>query len=88
MTKILYTLLVCINRVELKIHLFYSNVVKFVVFEFVIFGKLKWFKCSYFQEFSKLFISMLEERLSHQSSPLVKNIIHEQFCGKYSYVTK
>ncbi|GFG35467.1 hypothetical protein Cfor_09123, partial [Coptotermes formosanus] len=40
------------------------------------------------QEFSKLFISMLEERLSHQSSPLVKNIINEQFCGKYSYVTK
>ncbi|XP_021932449.1 ubiquitin carboxyl-terminal hydrolase 48-like isoform X3 [Zootermopsis nevadensis] len=40
------------------------------------------------QEFSKLFISMLEERLSHQSSPLVKNIIKEQFCGKYSYVTK
>ncbi|PSN41459.1 hypothetical protein C0J52_21695 [Blattella germanica] len=40
------------------------------------------------QEFSKLFISMLEERLSLQSSPLVKNIINEQFCGKYSYVTK
>ncbi|XP_069703026.1 ubiquitin carboxyl-terminal hydrolase 48-like isoform X2 [Periplaneta americana] len=40
------------------------------------------------QEFSKLFISMLEERLSHQSSPLVKNIINDQFCGKYSYVTK
>jgi hypothetical protein len=40
------------------------------------------------QEFSKLFVSMLEERLSHQSSPLVKKIVNEQFCGKYSYVTK
>ncbi|KAJ9575792.1 hypothetical protein L9F63_007333, partial [Diploptera punctata] len=40
------------------------------------------------QEFSKLFTCMLEERLSHQSSPIVKNIIHQQFCGRYSYVTK
>jgi hypothetical protein len=54
----------------------------------VIFGELKLIKYYDFQEFSKLFISMLEERLSHQSSPLVKNIINEQFCGKYSYVTK
>jgi hypothetical protein len=51
------------------------------------FGELK-LKYSDFQEFSKLFISMLEERLPHQSSPLVKNIIKEQFCGNCSYVTK
>jgi hypothetical protein len=53
-----------------------------------MFGELKLIKYYDFQEFSKLFISLLEERLSYQSSPLVKNIVNEQFCGKYSYVTK
>lgn len=40
------------------------------------------------QEFSKLFISLLENRLSHQRNEFVKNIVREQFCGLYSYVTK
>ncbi|XP_075461958.1 ubiquitin carboxyl-terminal hydrolase 48 isoform X1 [Ascaphus truei] len=39
------------------------------------------------QEFSKLFMSLLEETLSEQKNPDVKNIIQEQFCGQYAYVT-
>ncbi|KAM8927094.1 ubiquitin carboxyl-terminal hydrolase 48 isoform 3-T3 [Pelodytes ibericus] len=39
------------------------------------------------QEFSKLFMSLLEDTLSKQKSPDVKNIIEEQFCGQYAYVT-
>ncbi|NP_001120167.1 ubiquitin carboxyl-terminal hydrolase 48 [Xenopus tropicalis] len=39
------------------------------------------------QEFSKLFMSLLEDTLSKQKEPIVKNIIQEQFCGQYAYVT-
>ncbi|XP_053546203.1 ubiquitin carboxyl-terminal hydrolase 48 [Bombina bombina] len=39
------------------------------------------------QEFSKLFMSLLEDTLSKQKSPDVKNIIQKQFCGQYAYVT-
>ncbi|KAM4651925.1 LOW QUALITY PROTEIN: ubiquitin carboxyl-terminal hydrolase 48 [Discoglossus pictus] len=39
------------------------------------------------QEFSKLFMSLLEDTLSNQKNPDVKNIIQEQFCGQYAYVT-
>ncbi|XP_038078430.1 ubiquitin carboxyl-terminal hydrolase 48-like [Patiria miniata] len=40
------------------------------------------------QEFSKLFISLLEETLSQQTNPDVRNIIQHQFCGQYAYVTR
>jgi hypothetical protein len=53
----------------------------------IVVGELELIKCYFLQEFSKLFASMLENRLSHQSSPFVKEIVSEQFCGKYSYVT-
>ncbi|XP_029433962.1 ubiquitin carboxyl-terminal hydrolase 48 isoform X2 [Rhinatrema bivittatum] len=39
------------------------------------------------QEFSKLFMSLLEDTLSKQKNPDVKNIIQKQFCGQYAYVT-
>lgn len=39
------------------------------------------------QEFSKLFLSLLEECLSQQDDPSVRNIIQEQLCGDYAYVT-
>ncbi|KAM9297028.1 ubiquitin carboxyl-terminal hydrolase 48 [Gastrophryne carolinensis] len=39
------------------------------------------------QEFSKLFMSLLEETLSKQKNPEVRDIIHNQFCGQYAYVT-
>ncbi|KAM4704099.1 ubiquitin carboxyl-terminal hydrolase 48 isoform 2-T2 [Rhinophrynus dorsalis] len=39
------------------------------------------------QEFSKLFMSLLEDTLSKQNNPDVRNIIQEQFCGQYAYVT-
>ncbi|EHB07082.1 Ubiquitin carboxyl-terminal hydrolase 48 [Heterocephalus glaber] len=38
------------------------------------------------QEFSKLFMSLLEDTLSKQKNPDVRNIV-QQFCGKYTYVT-
>jgi len=39
------------------------------------------------QEFSKLFISLLEDSLAHQSSVPVKTMIQKQFRGEYAYVT-
>ncbi|CAN9512162.1 unnamed protein product [Ophioblennius macclurei] len=39
------------------------------------------------QEFSKLFLSLLEDTLSKQKSPLLQNVIQQQFCGQFSYVT-
>ncbi|KAF6207591.1 hypothetical protein GE061_016038 [Apolygus lucorum] len=40
------------------------------------------------QEFSKLFITLFEETLSHQSNPKVKNFISDYFQGEYSYITR
>ena len=40
------------------------------------------------QEFSKLFISLLEDSLLHQSNIMVKTMIQNQFRGEYAYVTK
>ncbi|KAK3916045.1 Ubiquitin carboxyl-terminal hydrolase 48 [Frankliniella fusca] len=40
------------------------------------------------QEFSKLFISMLEDRLTHQTKPIVHDMISKNFRGEYLYVTK
>ncbi|XP_071502708.1 ubiquitin carboxyl-terminal hydrolase 48-like [Diadema antillarum] len=40
------------------------------------------------QEFSKLFISLLESTLREQPNPLVGNVIEQQFSGQYSYVTR
>ncbi|RWS31765.1 ubiquitin carboxyl-terminal hydrolase 48-like protein [Leptotrombidium deliense] len=40
------------------------------------------------QEFSKLFLTLLEEDLKHQSNTTVKNIVQTQYCGEYEYVTK
>uniref|UniRef100_A0A8D2ZN75 Ubiquitin carboxyl-terminal hydrolase 48 n=1 Tax=Scophthalmus maximus TaxID=52904 RepID=A0A8D2ZN75_SCOMX len=39
------------------------------------------------QEFSKLFLSLLEDTLSKQKDPNLQNIIQRQFCGQFSYVT-
>lgn len=39
------------------------------------------------QEFSKLFMSLLEDTLSKQTNPNVREIIQKQFCGQYAYVT-
>ncbi|XP_068097687.1 ubiquitin carboxyl-terminal hydrolase 48 isoform X2 [Hyperolius riggenbachi] len=39
------------------------------------------------QEFSKLFMTLLEDTLSRQTNPDVRNIIQDQFCGQYAYVT-
>lgn len=39
------------------------------------------------QEFSKLFLSLLEDTLSKQKNPSIQNIIQQQFCGRFSYVT-
>ncbi|XP_046881720.1 ubiquitin carboxyl-terminal hydrolase 48 isoform X1 [Hypomesus transpacificus] len=39
------------------------------------------------QEFSKLFLSLLEDTLSKQKNPSLQNIIQQQFCGQFSYVT-
>lgn len=40
------------------------------------------------QEFSKLFISLLEDCLNNQSLPYVRNLINNNFRGEYSYITK
>ena len=40
------------------------------------------------QEFSKLFLSMLESNLMDSAAPHPRNVIKEQFCGSYAYVTK
>uniref|UniRef100_A0A674BX89 Ubiquitin carboxyl-terminal hydrolase 48 n=1 Tax=Salmo trutta TaxID=8032 RepID=A0A674BX89_SALTR len=39
------------------------------------------------QEFSKLFLSLLEDTLSKQKNPNLQNVIQLQFCGQMSYVT-
>ncbi|XP_006008902.1 ubiquitin carboxyl-terminal hydrolase 48 isoform X2 [Latimeria chalumnae] len=39
------------------------------------------------QEFSKLFLSLLEDTLCKEKNPDVQNIIQKQFCGQYAYVT-
>ncbi|XP_029358400.1 ubiquitin carboxyl-terminal hydrolase 48 isoform X3 [Echeneis naucrates] len=39
------------------------------------------------QEFSKLFLSLLEDTLSKQKNPNLQNVIQRQFCGQFSYVT-
>ncbi|XP_031696760.1 ubiquitin carboxyl-terminal hydrolase 48-like [Anarrhichthys ocellatus] len=39
------------------------------------------------QEFSKLFLSLLEDTLSEQKNPDLQNVIQRQFCGQFSYVT-
>ncbi|KAG8569574.1 hypothetical protein GDO81_014465 [Engystomops pustulosus] len=39
------------------------------------------------QEFSKLFMTLLEDKLSSQKDPYVRDIIQNQFCGQYAYVT-
>ncbi|XP_020637749.3 ubiquitin carboxyl-terminal hydrolase 48 isoform X1 [Pogona vitticeps] len=39
------------------------------------------------QEFSKLFMSLLEDTLSSQKNPNVRDIVQKQFCGEYAYVT-
>lgn len=39
------------------------------------------------QEFSKLFMSLLEDTLSKQKNPDVRNVVQQQFCGEYAYVT-
>ncbi|KAM9759170.1 ubiquitin carboxyl-terminal hydrolase 48 isoform 2-T3 [Menidia menidia] len=39
------------------------------------------------QEFSKLFLSLLEDTLSKQKNPTLQNVIQHQFCGQFSYVT-
>ncbi|XP_074604530.1 ubiquitin carboxyl-terminal hydrolase 48-like isoform X2 [Brevipalpus obovatus] len=40
------------------------------------------------QEFSKLFLTLLEEELRSQKNPSVRNIIQTQYCGEYDYVTR
>lgn len=39
------------------------------------------------QEFSKLFLSLLEDTLSKQKNANLQNVIQQQFCGQFSYVT-
>ncbi|OWF55603.1 ubiquitin carboxyl-terminal hydrolase 48-like [Mizuhopecten yessoensis] len=39
------------------------------------------------QEFSKLFLNLLEDSLSQQLDPTVRFVIQNQFCGEYAYVT-
>ncbi|KAJ8367378.1 hypothetical protein AAFF_G00320470 [Aldrovandia affinis] len=39
------------------------------------------------QEFSKLFLSLLEDTLSKQENPSLHNVIQQQFCGQFAYVT-
>ncbi|XP_076315892.1 ubiquitin carboxyl-terminal hydrolase 48-like [Tachypleus tridentatus] len=40
------------------------------------------------QEFSQLFISLLEDKLSYQTHPFVKNIIQQLYSGEYAYITR
>ena len=40
------------------------------------------------QEFSKLFVCMLEEKLSHHPDPMVSTMVQKQFRGQYEYVTR
>lgn len=40
------------------------------------------------QEFGKLFTSLLEETLSQQTDPGVRDVVQNQFGGKYFYITE
>lgn len=40
------------------------------------------------QEFGKLFTSLLEDTLSQQTDPEVRNVVQNQFGGEYFYVTE
>jgi ubiquitin C-terminal hydrolase len=40
------------------------------------------------QEFSKLFISLLEDTLSSQQNLYIRNVVQELFSGEYAYVTR
>lgn len=40
------------------------------------------------QEFSKLFLNLLEEKLLLQSDITVSSMVHKQFRGEYEYVTR
>lgn len=40
------------------------------------------------QEFSKLFLNLLEEKLSLQTDPEVSTMVPNQFRGEYEYVTR
>ncbi len=53
-------------------------------------SKVHWFQAFRFQdaqEFSKLFLSLLEDTLSKQKSNNLQDVIQQQFCGQFSYVT-
>jgi ubiquitin carboxyl-terminal hydrolase 48 len=39
------------------------------------------------QEFSKLFVCLLEKSLAHQSKEEIRTMIQKQFRGEYAYVT-
>lgn len=40
------------------------------------------------QEFSKLFLNLLEDKLSLQSDTTVSTMVQKQFRGQYEYVTR
>nr|XP_018898646.1 PREDICTED: ubiquitin carboxyl-terminal hydrolase 48-like [Bemisia tabaci] len=40
------------------------------------------------QEFSKLFLSLLEDKYRDQINPSMTNFIQQNFCGEYAYVTR
>ena len=40
------------------------------------------------QEFSKLFLTLIEEDLKNQKNQEVKTIVQKQYCGEYCYITK
>lgn len=40
------------------------------------------------QEFSKLFLNLLEDKLSLQQDPTVSSMVQKQFRGNYEYVTR
>ncbi|XP_074654774.1 ubiquitin carboxyl-terminal hydrolase 48-like [Tubulanus polymorphus] len=40
------------------------------------------------QEFSKLFMSLLQETLQCQADPELQNFVQSQFCGEYAYFTQ
>lgn len=40
------------------------------------------------QEFCKLFLSLLEEDLSHQRNHIVRSIVQQEYCGEYDYITR
>ena len=40
------------------------------------------------QEFSKLFLTLIEEDLKNQKNAEVRSIVQKQYCGEYVYITK